>query len=123
MSRVSIETVEDLAAEERRRFKRAELVVRIEYSTIDDLFSELTRDINEGGVFIETDDPQRIGTTVDLQFHLPGSTDPVKAAGVVVRISNGSDGEPIGMAVEFDSLPSATRERINDLIRSMRSHG
>lgn len=123
MSRVSIETVEDLAAEERRRFKRAELVVRIEYSTIDDLFSEFTRDINEGGVFIETEDPQRIGTTVDLQFHLPGSTDPVKAAGVVVRISNGSDGEPIGMAVEFDSLPSATRERINDLIRSMRSHG
>ena len=123
MSKVSIETVDCLVAEDRRRFERAELVVRIEYSTVDDLFSEFTRDINEGGVFIETEDPQGIGTTVDLQFYLPGSTDPVKAAGLVVRVGDGSDGGPIGMAVEFENLPTAARERINDLIRSMRSHG
>jgi uncharacterized protein (TIGR02266 family) len=121
MVKVSVETDEGCGAEDRRRFERADLVVSIEYSTIDDLFAEFTRDINEGGVFIETEDPEAIGTTVDLQFYLPGSSDPVKAAGLVVRCSDGSDGGPMGMAVEFESLAPDARERINDLIRSMRS--
>jgi len=123
MAKVSVETIDEVEAEDRRRFERAGLVVRIEYSTVDDLFSEFTRDINEGGVFIETEDPQEIGTTVDLQFHLPGSADPLKAAGLVVRQTDGRDGEPVGMAVEFESLPVEARERINDLIRAMRAHG
>ena len=41
---------------ERRRSIRA-LIVRIEYATVDALFSDFTRNINEGGVFIETDFP------------------------------------------------------------------
>ena len=122
MSKVSVE-IADALVEDRRRFERADLVVRIEYSTVDDLFSEFTRDVNEGGVFIETEDPQEIGTTVDLLFQLPGSTDPVKAAGLVVRNSDGSDGGPIGMAIEFENLAADARERINSLIRSMRAHG
>jgi uncharacterized protein (TIGR02266 family) len=122
MVKVSVET-EDVLGEERRRFERAEVVVRIEYATVDDLFSEFTHDINEGGVFIETEAPQAIGTTVDLQFYLPGSSDPIKAAGLVVRVSEDHDSGPIGMAVEFESLPPDARERINGLIRSMRSHG
>ena len=118
MTKVTLETSEGLDAADRRRFERAEVIVSIEYSTIDDLFSEFTRDINASGVFIETDDPQAIGTTVDLQFHLPGSTDPIKALGLVVRLG---DGGLRGMAVEFESLAADARERINDLIRSMRS--
>ena len=121
MTKVSIETEGSSGGADRRRFERAEVVVQIEYSTIDDLFSEFTRDINEGGLFIETEDPLALGTTVDLQFLLPGSSDPIKAAAEIVRLSDGSDGEPVGMAVEFDSLPADARKRINELIRSMRS--
>ena len=115
MAKVSVESGAD--PEERRRFERTDLVVRIEYSTVDDFFAEFTRDINEGGVYIETDSPQEVGTNVDLQFHLPGSTDPVKAVGLVVRSTD------VGMAVEFEGLPPEARERINDLVRSMRSRG
>ncbi len=121
MTKVSIETEGSSSGADRRRFERAEVVVQIEYSTVDDLFSEFTRDINEGGLFIETEDPLALGTTVDLQFLLPGSSDPIKAAAEIVRLSDGSDGEPVGMAVEFDSLPADARKRINELIRSMRS--
>lgn len=121
MTKVSIETEGSSGGADRRRFERAEVVVQIEYSTVDDLFSEFTRDINEGGLFIETEDPLALGTTVDLQFLLPGSSDPIKAAAEIVRLSDGSDGEPVGMAVEFDSLPADARKRINELIRSMRS--
>jgi uncharacterized protein (TIGR02266 family) len=123
MAKVSLETGPDPSEDDRRRFERTDLVVSIEYSTVDDFFSEFTRDINEGGVFIETERPQPLGTTVDLQFHLPGSDDPVKAVGLVVRSSDGSDGSPMGMAVEFDGLSADARERIDGLVRSMRSLG
>ena len=109
------------SGDERRRSERAGLVVRIEYSTVDDLFSEFTRDINEGGVFIETETPEEIGATIDLQFYLPGSSDPVKATGTVVRRNDGSKPGQLGMGVEFEHLSPETRARINDLIRSMRS--
>ena len=36
--------------EERRRFGRSDLLVQVEYSTVDEIFSEFTRDINEGGL-------------------------------------------------------------------------
>ena len=109
------------SADDRRRSERADLVVRIEYSTVDDLFSEFTRDINEGGLFIETEEPEAIGATIDLQFQLPGSSDPIKAVGTVVRRNDGSAPGQLGMGIEFESLSPETRARINELIRSMRS--
>ena len=126
MARVSVEAgkgsrPDDDADVNRRRARRVGVTVRIDYATVDEMFSEFTRDINEGGLFIETEDPLALGTTVDLQFLLPGSSDPIKAAAEIVRLSDGSDGEPVGMAVEFDSLPADARKRINELIRSMRS--
>ena len=48
-------TAETRAAVERRRSERAPVTVRIEYATVDALFSDFTRDINEGGIFVETD--------------------------------------------------------------------
>lgn len=122
MAIVQFDSNSGQGGDERRRSERADLVVRIEYSTVDDLFSEFTRDINEGGVFIETDTPQDLGSTIHLQFHLPGSDDPVKATGTVVRRNDGSEPGQLGMGVEFENLSSETRARINDLIRSMRSH-
>jgi uncharacterized protein (TIGR02266 family) len=129
MARTSVEGVVDLStadaetAEDRRRFERSAMVVRVEYSSVDEFFSEFTRDINEGGVFIETDEPQELGTTVQLQFHLPGSDEPIRTAGVVVRVDDGGDGRLSGMALEFDELSSSQRDRINGVIRSMKSSG
>jgi len=121
MATFSFERISDESDDERRRFARTDLVVRVEYSTVDELFSEFTSDINEGGVFIETDEAQEVGTAVTLQFHLPGTVDPVKTQGLVVWRTDGSDGRTPGMGVEFESLAADARERINEMIRSMRS--
>ena len=121
MATISVQTDGQAAAEERRRFDRTALVVRVEYSTVDDLFSEFTHDINEGGVFIETSDPQPIGTVVALQFHLAGVNEPVKTSAVVVRTSDGSDGSVQGMGVEFENLPADAREQINRMIQSLKN--
>jgi len=120
MSKVSIHT-EEAASEERRRSERAGLTVRVDYSTIDELFSEFTRDINEGGLFIETEKPQEMGTEVSMLFNLPGTEEPVRTVGRVVRISNGEGGSTAGMGIEFDELTAHDRTKINSIIRHLRT--
>jgi uncharacterized protein (TIGR02266 family) len=120
MSKVSWQAAEDLDAMDRRRSDRAELIVRVDYSTVDELFSEFTRDVNEGGLFIETEKPRPAGTEVSLHFNLPGSDRTVTTTGLVVRVSDGSDGSTPGMGIEFEDLPPAARAHINEVIRALR---
>jgi uncharacterized protein (TIGR02266 family) len=122
MPRVSFETRQAVEPDgDRRRSHRAELIVRVDYSTVDEMFSEFTSDINEGGVFIETENPQPPGTEVALHFNLPGSERVVKTTGVVVRTTTGEDREGAGMGIEFEDLPEEARAHINQLIRTLRS--
>jgi len=119
MSKVIIEFAEDDA--ERRRFGRSDMLVRVEYSTVDEIFSEFTRDINEGGLFIETEKPRPTGTEVAMRFNLPGNYEPLQTIGRVVWVRSASDQEPSGMGIEFDELSEQDRDRINQMIRSLRN--
>jgi type IV pilus assembly protein PilZ len=105
---------------ERRRSARAPVVVRIEYATVDALFSDFTRNINEGGVFIETDCPAELDSAVHLRFRLPGEREALRVTGRVAWISPGSDDHPQGMGVEFESLSERDRDRINELVQRLR---
>jgi uncharacterized protein (TIGR02266 family) len=111
------------ATRERRRAGRSALTVRIDYATVDEIFSEFTRDINEGGLFIETEKPHLPGTEVSMQFHLPGTDEVVETIGRVVRVSRGGTGAPPGMGIEFDELNPDDRKRIDRIVRSLRAKG
>jgi uncharacterized protein (TIGR02266 family) len=111
------------AQPERRRARRSGLTVRIDYATVDEIFSEFTRDINEGGLFIETEKPHLPGTEVSMQFHLPGSEEVVETVGRVVRISRGGPGSSPGMGIEFDELKPDDRKKIDRIVRALRSAG
>ena len=120
MARVSVEQSQEATVEERRRTLRTELIVRIDYSTVDEMFSEFTRDINEGGLFIETEKPQEQGTEVSLHFNLPGSQEMVRTVGRVAHVTPGDAVNPPGMGIEFEELTPDDRKRIDALIRSLR---
>ncbi len=105
---------------ERRRSPRAPLVVRIAYSTVDALFSEFTRNINEGGLFIETENPPPPDTRVALQFKLPGSDVPLQARGRVARVQAASEDGPAGMGVEFENLGHDAHALIDELVRGLK---
>ena len=114
----------DADLSERRKSERVGLLVRVTYQTVDELFSEFAHNINEGGIFIETDNPQQVGSSVQLQFQLPGSDDPIEVTGTVVRNSDGNDGnESQGMGIEFDELNEEARQHINTLVRHLRTEG
>jgi type IV pilus assembly protein PilZ len=109
------------ASLERRRAERADLVVRVDYQTVDEFFSEFARNINEGGLFVESESPQPLGTRVDLHFQLPGSAEPVQVSGSVVRTTPGTPDEPSGMGIAFGELDTETRQKINEMVRRLRS--
>ena len=111
------------ADDDRRRARRAGVTVRIAYATVDEMFSEFTRDINEGGLFIETEKPHQPGTEVSMQFHLPGSNEVLSTIGRVVRVSSGGVGMPPGMGIEFDELTAADRIKIDEIVRALRAEG
>jgi type IV pilus assembly protein PilZ len=124
MPKAKVEPVpvsEQEAAQERRQSPRADLLVRVDYQTVDELFSDFARNINEGGMFVETDKPPTVGTEVSLMFRIPGSDEPVVSSGRVVRTAEASGGSPPGMGIEFDTLDQRSRQRINDLVRNLRS--
>jgi type IV pilus assembly protein PilZ len=109
---------------ERRASPRADFVIRVNYQTVDSLFSEFARNINDGGVFVETDAPQPIGTRVELEFKLPGADRPVEVVGNVVRSVSVDQVEPdgiAGMGIEFENLSSDARQQINEIIQKLRS--
>ncbi len=108
---------------DRRHSPRAPVTVRITYGTVDAMFSEFTRNINEGGLFIATDQPLGLEERVTLQFQLPGGAEPVKASGRVVRLQEEAGPEPKGMAIEFDELDRSARTRINELVAQLRTRG
>ena len=106
---------------DRRITPRADLIVRVDYQTVDQLFSEFARNINEGGLFVETDSPPEVGTPVELQFKIPGSVEPIQVTGFVVRLSEGDGENPPGMGIEFENLDDQARKYINELVRKLRA--
>jgi len=105
---------------ERRVSPRAPVTVRIDYSTVDAMFSEFTRNINEGGLFIESETLLPLDEQVQLQFLLPGVDDPFKVSGRVAWVREaGIDGPP-GMGVEFENLDADARLRIDEIVQALR---
>lgn len=110
---------------ERRKSPRTPALVRVTYRSVDVLFSEFARNVNEGGMFIETDNPAPVDSVVALHFQLPGSEQPIRASARVVwtRERTGEEGpdEAPGMGLEFEELSQEARAEINRVIRRLRA--
>jgi len=105
---------------ERRQSQRAPVTLRVRYATIDAMFSEFTRNINEGGLFIETETPLALDEQVQMQFRLPGVEDPFKVSGRIAWVSEPGGDEPPGMGVEFENLDRDARRKIDEIVQSLR---
>jgi type IV pilus assembly protein PilZ len=105
---------------ERRFSPRAAVTVRIDYATVDAMFSEFTQNINEGGLFIESETPLALDEQVQLHFRLPGVDDPIKVSGRVAWIREAGIGGPPGMGIEFENLDETARLRIDEVVQALR---
>jgi uncharacterized protein (TIGR02266 family) len=124
---------------DRRRDSRVRLEIPVDYSDVDDFFTQFTSNINEGGIFVEMEKPPEIDAEVQLKFRLPGTDEPLQVEGRVAWVrsateaagadaSTGPDGPTqagrggrAGVGIQFQHLSTATREKINQLVRQLRN--
>lgn len=78
---------------------RKPYVSEVDFSTGDQAYKELIKDISPGGLFIETRAPLAVGQQITLLLSFPERERPMKILGEVVRATN----EGIGVRFKHPS--------------------
>jgi uncharacterized protein (TIGR02266 family) len=112
----------DTLQDERRKTSRTSTVIQVDYNTVDSLFREFADNISTGGMFITTPKPLKPGTRVSLEFLLPGCDYPIRVKAEVTwnRDKTFID-QRRGMGVKFDSLSPSAKDKINTIVKRLRS--
>jgi uncharacterized protein (TIGR02266 family) len=92
-----------------RRSHRTKVVFEDEFG--DGLFYVWSEDFSQGGVFLASAIPVRLGTMLFLSFQLPGHRRPIRVTGEVVR----KFGEK-GMGIRFVGLADLARKRLDEFL-------
>jgi hypothetical protein len=74
---------------------RQDRKILVAYEIDEYIHKDITRDISNTGVFIETHSPPAVGGNITLSFSFSDDKNPVKISGKVVRST------PDGFAVKF----------------------
>ena len=80
-----------MSTQSKRTSPRAPVSIRVEYHRLNAFFSEYTRDISKGGIFIKTDEPIPVGTECQFSLSFPNHNDPITLQGVVRRVVEDAD--------------------------------
>ena len=105
-----------------RKTPRTSTVIQIDYHTAESFFRDFVDNISAGGMFIATPKPLEPGTQLRLEFLLPGCDYPIRVNGEVTwSRSVSSEGQRRGMGVKFASLSPNAKDKINTIIKQLRS--
>jgi Tfp pilus assembly protein PilZ len=86
---------------EKRKYSRRSTLINITYSSDQRrIFEDFVRNISAAGLFIETNLLSELGQKLTMTFSHPGSGDPIKVLGKVVRVDSK------GIGVKFNKLLS-----------------
>ena len=86
---------------EKRKYPRRSTSMEITFSSDQRrIFEDFVRNISAGGLFIETNLVTELGQKLTMTFSRPGSGDPVKILGKIIRVDSG------GIGVKFNKLLS-----------------
>lgn len=105
---------------DKRRKTRVPFEVKIEYRTVGSFLSDWSANISQGGLFIQTANPLKEGTSVRMIFSLPGIPLLFDLNGRVRWTQPGAGaGKPAGMGIEFVHVDDRIRKRIQSYIKSI----
>jgi uncharacterized protein (TIGR02266 family) len=110
-------TPERKSRSQHRQTRRVPVCLGVGFESEASLFSGVTADLSEGGVFVATHSLPAIGSEIDLRFSLPAGPE-LHARGIVrwLRDSTEADSAPPGIGVEFHTLPERDRSLIRAFI-------
>ena len=84
---------------EKRKYPRRSTSMEITFSSDQRrIFEDFVRNISAGGLFIETNLVTELGQKLTMTFSHPGSGDPIKVLGKIIRVDSG------GIGVKFNKL-------------------
>lgn len=101
-----------------RRWQRAEVNLAIVCRSQDEVLDDIARTLSAGGMFIECSQPRAIGSTLELQFSLPGLDTPIELRARVASVQEQSGDQPAGMGLEFLDVEGALRSQMDDAVHS-----
>jgi len=102
-----------------RGFPRHEVTLAVRFRTARDFVLEHATNISRGGMFIQTDDPPPLDSTVQVELSLPGDPAPVLTNGIVVHRQLAVGGKTPGVGVQFIDASDGFRERIDRYMDSL----
>ncbi len=107
--------------ESRRGGSRKPIELKVEYKRLNAFFADYTRNISNGGTFIQTEKPLPIGTEFVFRLQVPKLEEPLSIAGQVRWINEpGSEEEEgPGMGIRFIYKQDAQRRAIEDLVEGL----
>ncbi|MBM4378799.1 MAG: TIGR02266 family protein [Deltaproteobacteria bacterium] len=106
-----------------RRADRLQLELLVGWRAGEVHHTDPATNISRGGLFLNTAQPQGVGTVLRLVVSLPDSAQPIELAGKVVRVVpvGGPPGSSPGMAVEFTGTDVAQQERLEHFVQRLRA--
>jgi uncharacterized protein (TIGR02266 family) len=104
---------------EKRQGARAPIEIRVEYRTVGSFLSDWVVNISKGGMFINTENPLKVGAHVRLVFSLPGMPFmfDVNAEVKWSQTEPSERQEFPGMGVEFVEIDERVQKRIETYVK------
>ncbi len=105
---------------ERRKFPRADIMLKVQYRDARDFLADYTENISAGGVFIATEEQFETGTELHFEVSFPGLLDPIPLNGVVKWCRPASSPEePAGIGIQFAPEQAAKRGPLAQLVTKL----
>lgn len=95
---------------DRRQAARIPLEMWVEETNDNDRYYRRAGNLSRGGLRLDHTIPLPQGTVVNLNFTLPGDSEPVEVSGVIV---SGSGPEDLRMGVKFVTVSPAAQTQID----------
>lgn len=109
-------------SDERRRVNaRKPIELKVEYKRLNAFFADYTRNISNGGTFIQTKKPLPIGTEFVFKLQVPKLDEPLSIEGQVRWINEAGSQEEDGpgMGIRFIYHKDSERRAIEELVEGL----
>jgi uncharacterized protein (TIGR02266 family) len=104
---------------ELRTFDRFPVRLKVRFRTAQEFVDEHATNLSRGGIFIRSDDPPPINSSVEVEVFLPDGGAPVSSAGLVVHQVLPGGKIEAGAGVQFVDASDVFRDRIDRYMASL----
>jgi uncharacterized protein (TIGR02266 family) len=104
---------------EKRKFRREDLLLKVQYPDLDDFVHDCTENVSRGGTFIFSEKEWAIGDRIKLVLSFPGLLQPVDLMAEVTW-KRRDNVKGIGVKFLFNEFPG-TREKLESLLEAIQN--